>query len=219
MNNNISIIDDFKNQKLDEKVQLYIDIFGEQPWNEWYQCKNCETLYALSQVKREEISQCLCWWDLQAFYNPDELKKDWESWASKAWYILKLAQTLEGDLIWFIMWWENNLDTLNQEKLSLSQEDLELVKGNIQTLYPEFDSKKFFYAADIGVKANWRGAGVASQLYDAREQDIQQQWFNYVIVRTTKDSDVPYVWYKQKWFQEVYEYNDAQNRVIMVKPV
>jgi hypothetical protein len=44
---------------------------------------------------------------------------------------------------------------------------------------------------------------------------LQQNNQKYLLVRTTKKTDKPYEWYRKLWFQEVYDYNDQQSRVIL----
>jgi hypothetical protein len=41
----------------------------------------------------------------------------------------------------------------------------------------------------------------------------------YVLVRTTKKTDKPYRWYRNEWFVDVFDYNDQQDRVILIKKV
>lgn len=223
----IKIVEDGNNTNLEKKAQMYMDIFWEEPRNEWYQCQGeCNELYALSKVKSEELTQCLnCGSPIEPFYEKNDLQSKWKSRSEKEWYIWMLSETLEwNELVWFIMGWGTSLDTLNNEKLWLDEENLEQLNKNMIALFPECDANNLFYAADIGVKKEYRskekpGIHIASKLYDAREKEVKNKWFGYVIVRTTKKSDVPYKRYKGKWFKDVFDYNDAQDRVVLIKEI
>lgn len=223
----IKILKDNTNENLEIKVQMYMDIFWEEPRNEWYQCQwECKELYALSKVKSEELVKCLkCGAPIEPFYEKNDLKSKRKARTEKKWYIWMLSETLEdNNLVWFIMGRGTDIEKLNNEKLWLDQENLEQLNKNIIKLFPECDTNNLFYAADIGVKKEYRskekpGLHIASNLYDAREEEAKNKWFNYVIVRTTKKSDVPYKRYKDKGFKDMFDYNDAQDRVILMKKI
>jgi len=223
----IKIIEDRNNENLEQKIQMYIDIFWEEPRNEWYQCKwECKELYALSKVKSEELTKCLkCGSDIEPFYEKNDLKSKRKSRTEKEGYVWMLSETLENNkLVWFIMGWGTNLEKLNSEKLWLDEKKLEQLNRNVKELFPGCNTNNLFYAADIWVKKEYRskekpGMHIASNLYNAREKEVKNKWFAYVIVRTTKKSDVPYKRYKNKWFKDVFDYNDAQDRVVLIKKI
>jgi hypothetical protein len=58
--NNIKIINDQTDLRKDEKSDLYVGIFGEEPWNEGYKCGTCDKLFGLSETKRNNIRGCTC---------------------------------------------------------------------------------------------------------------------------------------------------------------
>ncbi len=217
--NTIQIINDQTDLRKEEKTDLYIRTFWEEPWNEWYQCVDCETLYPLSQIQKEEIKQCTCGGILEAFYDPTEVSNSRNKRTQKEGYIWKLAQTLQWEMIWFIMWWKSNLEQLNTEKLWLDEIAFEKLLTSLNQKYENFDDQNIFYAADIWVKKDVRWQGIASKLYTAREQSIIESGMQYILVRTTKKADKPYKWYKREWFEDIFEYNDQQDRVILVKKV
>lgn len=117
--NTIKIIKDQTDLRKEEKSDLYINIFGEEPWNEWYKCNDCDKLFWLSEI--DEIKKCVCGWLLELFYDKDEVENDRNNWTKKEWYIGKLAENPEWEMIWFIMWRESNIDKLNKEKLWLDE--------------------------------------------------------------------------------------------------
>jgi GNAT superfamily N-acetyltransferase len=215
--NNINIINDEITLKKEEKSELYIRIFWEEPRNEWYICTDCETLFWVSETIKNDIKKCLCWWTLKNFYDPKDIESDWRKRSNKEGYIWKIAETLNNELVWFIMGWKSNITDMNKEKLWLDENDLNILISNSEKIYNNINRENIFYAAEIGVQKDYRGLGIASDLYKAREEALLQTWMRYTLVRTTKKSDKPYRWYKNKWFVEVFSYNDAQDRVIMIK--
>lgn len=214
---NINIINDKTILKKEEKADLYIKVFWEEPRNEWYVCPDCEKTFWLSEITKNEIKQCLCGGNLKAYYDNNNIQDDWKKRANKEGYIWKIAEALNGELIWFIMGWKSNIIDTNKEKLWLDENDLNVLVSNSEKIYNTIDRENIFYAAEIGVQKDYRGLGIASTLYKAREETLLQTWMKYTLVRTTKKSDKPYRWYKNKWFVEVFSYNDIQDRVIMMK--
>lgn len=215
--NNIKIINDQMDLKKEEKSDLYINIFGEEPWNEWYKCNDCDKLFWLSEI--DGIKKCTCGWLLELFYDKDEVENNRNDWTKKEGYVWKLAENPEWEMIWFIMWRESNIDKLNKEKLWLDENQIKILLNSIKEKFDEFDSEKIFYAADMWVKKDWRWVGIASSLYKAREKSIVANGMKFVIVRTTKKSDKPYKWYKNEWFVDVFDYQDQQERVLLVKKI
>lgn len=217
--NNIKIIDDNINLRQDEKSDLYINIFGEEPWNEWYQCNDCWKLFWLSETVKNDIKQCLCGSELCEFYDKKQVDKDRNQRYQKEWYIWKLAENLKKEFVWFILWWETNLIGLNNEKLWLEENELYILIKNIETRFEDFDLNDFFYGAELWVKKEFRWQGIASKLYKKREENFRENWKKYILIRTTKKTEKPYKWYKKDWFVDIYDYNDQQDRVIMIKKI
>lgn len=197
-----------ENKNIEEKVDLYINIFGEEPWNEWYIDGN-GTLYPLSYQGNKE-------W-LKKFYDKDILAKQRTEWSQKQWYIECLAEVLDNNaLVGFILGRSNSLYQLNIDKFNLNLNEYQVLVDNISKMASNINLEKLFYAADLWITPDYRNCWIASKLYNARYEQILNNWETAVIVRTTKNRSVPYNWYINKWFQEVYNYNDQQNRVIMV---
>jgi len=74
----------------------------------------------------------------------------------------------------------------------------------------------FYYLAEIWVDRRYRWQDIAWKLYRENLKKLKQQWEKFILVRTTKKSDVPYKWFKQMWYKDVFDYNDAQDRVILI---
>ncbi len=196
----------------DELVQCYINVFGEAPRNEWYISELTWALYPLSTT---EFSGDV----VRPYYDPQDLSRQWNERSSQQWFVWQLAQTLDDTwsarTVWFIAWRKTNLQQLNNEKLWLA--DVELLRQATIDQFPDFDDQNLFYAADLGVMSDYRNQWLARQLYDARQNALIEQWMKWVIVRTIKWLTQPYQWYIDRCgFTPVYDYNDQQNRTILV---
>jgi len=195
-----------------ELVDCYIAVFGEAPWNEWYISEISWVLYPLSTVDFGDD-------EVRPYYDPQELNVLWQSWSSKQWFTGQLAQVLQWDevqTIWFIAGWKTTLSQLNDEKLWIGS-DIWALSDAISRQFPWFDEQKLRYAADLWVLSDYRDQWVARELYDARQSAMIQQWAQRTIVRTIKWLAKPYQWYIDRCgFVPVYDYNDEQNRTILV---
>jgi len=209
IDNDINIISNTTSTKL---VKLYKDVFWDTPWNEGFVCKSCWKNY-----NKKFMWKCNCWnSQLESFYKYPELKQTFTSLSSKKWYSKLLAETLDWKNIAFIWWWKSSLEKINQNKLSINQEELENLKKNILDLYSDFDENDFYYLAEIWVDRRYRWQDIAWKLYRENLKKLKQQWEKFILVRTTKKSDIPYKWFKQMWYKDVFDYNDAQDRVILI---
>jgi hypothetical protein len=228
----IDIIQDNIHQRVKEKADLYIKIFWEEPWNEWYECENsgCNTkYYALSKVHSQQINECLnCWTPLKKIYDEDVLEKDRSLRSNKEWYVEKLASLRTWDivdenskLIWFILWWNDNINSLNLDKFDLLDHELETFKMNVLRFYPDFDFDSFYYFSEIGIEKEYRGTDdhIASKLYNSMEEQVIKNWKKFIMLRTTKKSDLPFKWFRKIWYDVVFNYNDQNDRVIMIKKI
>jgi len=157
---------------------------------------------------------------LEKFYNNKALENDRKKWAEKEWYIESIAWVLENnELVGFILGWADWLEHLNEEKFQLNEWEYNILKQQIQQATWNISTERLFYAADLWIKPEYRNLWIASKLYNDRHEKIIQNREKVVIVRTTKNRPVPYNRYIDKWFKEVYHYNDQQNRVIMILPI
>ncbi len=195
-----------------KKIKLYKDIFWEEPWNEWFICKNCDKIYP-----KKFMWKCYCKKSsLESFYNNIELKYSFKELSLKEWYKEYVANILE-EKVWFILWWNTSLNKLNNDKLWLDWDKFKALEANIIEIFPEFDIDNFYYFAEIWVKKEFRWNDIAGKLYRKNLEELQKFWEKYILVRTTRKTDVPYNWFKANWYREVFQYNDFQDRVILVK--
>lgn len=194
-----------------KKIKLYKDIFWEAPWNEWFICQSCNLIYP-----KKFAGSCSCWNSkLNPFYKNKELKSDFKNFSLKDEYQELIAKVL-NDYIWFIWWWNTTLENLNNNKLWLTNSELENLTQQILEKYPNFNISNFYYFSEIWVENDFRGKDIAWKLYRENLQKLCEKWEKYILVRTTRKSDLPYKWFKKMWYKEVYLYEDKQDRVILV---
>lgn len=195
-----------------EKIKLYKDIFWEAPWNEWFICKNCWKI-----LPKTFYWKCACWETdkFEPFYKNSEVKETFAQLSKKLWYKELIAKTLNNE-VWFIWWWQTSLGQLNLDKLWLTEEQMGILIEQINNLFPDFNFQNFYYFAEIWVKNNYRWQDIAWELYKQNLEQIKTTWINYIVVRTTRKSDVPYKWFLREWYQDVFSYNDEQDRVILI---
>ena len=133
-------------------IMLYQKVFGGPPWNEWWKCPNCWSNFPLSQKWR---CPC-CWSELQPYYPDDKLKQNFEKLRKLPWYIELIAK-ISKKLAWIIMWWDTNLNDLNESKFWLSETEFQKLERNILAIHPEFDPEEpFFYFAEVAVRKESR---------------------------------------------------------------
>ena len=205
------IIEQSNDISSDSKIKLYKDIFWEEPWNEWFICKSCGKIYS-----KNFLWTCNCDNpDVEEFYKNNELKEIFELLATKDKYQELVAEILDIK-VWFIWWWNTSLRNLNEDKLWLEWDSLKALESNILDIFPEFDIDNFYYFAEVWVKKDYRWNDIAWELYRENLDKLKKRGENYILVRTTRKTDVPFKWFKDNWYKEVYLYNDTQDRVILV---
>lgn len=210
MNNSLNIEKSYDIAS-DSKVKMYKDIFWEEPWNEWFICKNCWSLF-----NKNFSWTCSCENPkLEEFYKDNELKENFKILSTKEKYQEMVAKVLD-DKIWFIWWWNTSLDELNKDKFWLDWDQIKALETNVLDIFPEFDINDFYYFAEIWVKKDYRWNDVAWELYRRNLEELSRRWEKYILVRTTRKTDVPYKWFKDNWYIDVYLYEDEQDRVILV---
>lgn len=194
------------------RIKLYKNIFGEAPWEEWFLCQNCGKNLPLSFC-----GQCQCGEidNFKAFYDNAELKTALIEISLKRRYSELIAKTINWD-IWFIWGWNSSLWELNKDKLWLNESQLAQLNDWIISEFLDFDFYDFYYLAEIGVKKDLRGQNIASQLYQKNLDKLKEKWEQFMLVRTTRKTAQPFQWFKKEWFREAFNYNDEQDRVILV---
>ena len=152
---------------------------------------------------------------LEPFYKNSEVKETFTQLSEKLWYKELIAKALNNE-VWFIWWWQTSLEQLNVDKLWLNEDQIRILVRKISDLYTGFNFENFYYFAEIWVKNDYRWQDIAWELYRQNLEQIKSSWVDYIVVRTTKKTDVPYKWFLKEWYREIFSYNDEQDRVILV---
>ena len=201
----------------DSKIALYTRVFGEAPWNEGYICTTTGNLYSLSS---EQLT-CICCETpnrTKLFYTPEELQSTFDLLEKKKGYQEQIAMITENNApVGFMWWWRSSLIEINEDKLKITPEQLENLKANIMAKNESFNLSDFYYFAEIGIEAGNRGSDIAGNLYRAQIEAVIQNGNGSILVRTTKKTDLPYKWFLKIWYIPVFDYNDQQDRVILIK--
>ncbi len=200
---------------MDQKTDLYMRVFWEAPWNEWFVCPHSGSLYPLSSA----LSLCTCCDRpemLRSFYSKDELSALFRDLTNRPWYQQDIA-SMGARPVGFMWGWSTNFERINIEKLWLSSSDIQSLQQDIQELIPWFNFDQFYYFAEIGIDAAYRGCDIASNLYRSQIQRVLDGGVCDVLVRTTRKTDLPYQWFIKMGYIPVYEYNDQQDRVLLIK--
>ena len=228
-NVDINSVDIISSNEIKEIKELYKAVFWGPPWNEWYKCESCKTIYAITFK-----GSCNCWDSkLSPVYPDNKLEDDFKRCSSKlnfkafkAFIVIErlreevkeyVAEILGKDnWVWFIWWWNTSLWNLNDYKLCLNEIQLKSLTEKILEKYSDFDMSNFYYFAELWVKSGFRRKGIAWKMYRKNLKELQDGWRKYILVRTTRKSDVPYKWLKKMWYEDIYFYEDEQDRAILV---
>lgn len=194
------------------KIQLYKDVFWEAPWNEGFICKSCGKLYPAKFTWNCNCSNP----NLDEFYKDEEMKESFKLQSIKTGYMEYIANIL-GKESWFMWGWESDIDEINKDKLGLDEKEIKKLKQWILERFPDFYFDSFFYLSEMGIKKEFRWQSIASKMYDKiiKKLVLNTPW-KYIMIRTTKKSDIPYKWLQKLWYEKVYDYNDQQDRAILV---
>lgn len=206
-------IDIYENKNVDwiSKIKLYKEIFWDPPWEEWFICKNCNWIYP-----KRFMWSCKCWKSvLEPYYKNKEVKKYFKDLSYEKNYKELVINILNKD-IWFTWWWNTSLDNLNNNNLKLSEQQIIELKNFIISKYNDFDAENFYYFAEIWVKKEFRWKDFAWDLYCENLEKLKERWEKYIIVRTTKKSDIPYKWFLKLGYEEIFQYNDMRNRIVLI---
>jgi hypothetical protein len=202
----------YENQDIiwNKKIKLYKEIFWENPWDEWFICINCNSIFS-----KNFMWKCNCEKPtIEPFYKNSQLKNNFSDLSKKLWYTELVAKILDNN-VWFIWWWKTNIDEINDEKFWLDKNNLNELVNWIYSIFPDFDLENFYYFAEIGVKNEFRWNDIAWNLYRENLEKLKENWYKYKLVRTTKKTDIPFKWFLKEWYKEVFSYNDEQDRVIL----
>jgi GNAT superfamily N-acetyltransferase len=196
------------NAELITKLALcYQEVFSTLPWGEWKKCPVCEKKWGLEE--KEELSMINfshCNESVIDFWPYKEVISDIQKEVTKyssCWVIL-----YENNVIGFT--WGYPINTLELEK-KLQINDL---SKKIQQFFGQINVVA--YKDEIGIKKEFRGQGIAQELFQRRINDFREMGLEVVLSRTKKNPPaITYLWYTKLGFKEIAHYNDVDERVVL----
>jgi len=190
-------------------IKCYIQVFSEEPWNEYKKCQVCDTKWGL---KDQETVQSLglqhCEKPIIDYWTEKEVEKNIiKDITTDAPCYLALR---DNQVIGFCWGYSFNVSDLNQ-KLKL-----ENIADTILRKYG--DVKKIAYQNELGVIKEFRNQGIAKQLFILRLNDFRQQGLKIGIATVkTKPPSVTYHWFLNLGYEIIAEHNDLDGKVILAK--
>lgn len=196
-------------------IRAYKDIFSASSWREWVKCSlGC----GFKATFEEAPKICpICPWDIEDFYSDEEVSASIRSVLDKSYYqflILLSWKKVAG----FSWWWSDPLDTINQEKLWLT-EWIQLPKL-IQSL-ENLDiplNNPLYYLAEVGIVREFQWKKLGKSLVAQGNillQEVKKN-INSTILRTSRNSPM-YNIQKSLGAQEVFSYEDSDERVLFAR--
>ena len=191
---------------------LYREAFGESNWEEGFQCTTCGKKYRLSAAPAERT--CIsCRGSLSECYPLESTIAVLEQELKRT--NLRLMLITDTLPIGFQWGWITDLPSLNKDKLDLSQEAFSQLESTLKSMVPERSAPDlWFYLSEIGVAPERRGQGLSSLMMKSLMSYVREQNLN-MILRTSTQSEL-YLQLISYQFKEVFAYNDAYQRVLLI---
>ncbi len=187
-------------------VRCYQEVFSTLPWSEWKKCPICNQKWGLEE--REELVSLdfhCCGEPVCNFWQEEEVLGDIYKEVkddSSCWIVL-----LGNQVVGFTWGYPISVTEL-EKKLNLKVADrIRHLFGDVETVA---------YKDEIGIKKQFRGQGIAQELFRRRINDFKAKGLKVVTSRTKKNPPaVTYLWYSKLGFKEVAWYNDPDEKVVM----
>jgi ribosomal protein S18 acetylase RimI-like enzyme len=187
----------------DSIIKCYQEVFATEPWNEWLRCPVCQKNWGkkdLPTLERLQFQHCnqklVEYWHKETvrldLFN--EIQDNCSCW---------IAQ-VEDNVVGFCWGYSITVGNLI-DKLKI---DIVLPRDVIVG-----------YQDEIGVISEWRGRGIAKELFRLRNNDFLAQNLTQGVVRTKKkpNPSITYHWYTRLGYRIVAQYPDSDGRVILIR--
>lgn len=200
------------NKYLDQLVECYRIVFGEEPWNEWLKCPVCEKKWGVSE-NGNGIPRGLrhCGSSLVDFWPSDQVKNDLlhEITQEASCWLAMTREDKKERVVGFCWAYPISVHDL-EAKLSLD--------GVASSIINSHSVQKVNYLDDIGLLREFRGKKLAKAMYHYAMADISQNGHNVCVLRTkTNPPTVAYHWFLKDGFGIVGQYYDEDGRVVLAK--
>ncbi len=190
-------------------IKCYREVFSEEPWNEWKQCKICKTKWGLNEKPLlQKINFRHCGQPIVDFWPEEVVQKDLlhEITPNASCWLALNNKTVIG------FCWGYPISPKNLEKKLKLQ-------GLTEYIYNNFgNTGRIAYHDDLGVLKQYRGMGIAKEMFIRSLQDFSNQRLQIGVGRTkTNPPAVTYLWFVKIGYKVIAEYNDADGRVILAR--
>ncbi len=190
-------------------IDLYRQVFAVAPWREWKKCEICGSFWGREDEKElEAMNFTHCSRPLVDFWPCAEVRNEWleeitpeaSSWIA-----------LDGcEPIGFCYGYPIRISDL-EKKLGVVFEE------NLETLFDGNVNGSVAYQDEMGVHENYRGCGIAKQMYLMRLIDFLNNGFSIGVMRTreTPEPSVTYKWFMRIGYKIIARYPGTDGRVIL----
>ncbi len=192
-------------------VKCYQDIFSGEPWNEWRVCSVCGKKFNRNWELVDGWDSICCGEKLSEYWPESVVKNDILSEITKegsSFWIAVIEPSKQ--VVGFCWGYSIHIDDL---ALKLGRKDFARKFSNI---FP--DVKVIAYQDDMGVLPQYRGKNIATLMFHERLQDFLTIGLTVGVVRTKRNPpSVTYSWFAKLDYKIVDEYEDEDDRVVLVK--
>lgn len=201
---------------LEELIDCYREVFGEEPWNEWKKCSICGAKWGMTQeMILTALGNIHCGTQVVDFWSRSIVKEDiFHEINPEASCWLTVENNDDSSLkrvVGFCWGYPANIEEL-EKKLALPG-----LKRAVIERFGKIDGK-IAYQDELGLVNSYRGKKIAKKMFALRLQDFVAQNLRIGLVRTkTNPPTVTYLWFTRIGYEVVAEYNDSDGRVVLAR--
>ena len=191
-------------------IEAYKNVFNNSVWEEWVKCSSW--CWFKTTFEKSPGSCPECNWSIEDFYSDEEVSWFIKDFTSKEYYeALEVFNKENKKVEWFTWWWWDYLWKINREKLELTKDEYKNLEDELDKIWIK-PLEKQFYLSEIWVTLEWRWEWLWKRLFSSIQEEVQEKMDS--VLRTSKNSPM-YKMSKDLWYNEVFNYNDKDWRIIM----
>jgi len=201
---------------LEELVDCYREVFGEEPWNEWKKCSICGIKWGIGERETLAVLNSEhCGVPVVDFWPRDVVKKDIFHEINpdaSCWLTVEIDSNVpKKKVVGFCWGYPVGLEEL-EKKLSLPG-----LRKSVIRKFGNMDGK-IAYQDELGLIGSYRGRKIAKKMFALRLKDFLSQNLEVGLIRTkTNPPTVTYLWFIRIGYEVVAEYNDSDGRVVLAR--